>query len=121
MHIYRSERESSLEVCRSATSQLTLSRAVRLCVFRYQALDDLHYGPVEPSLARAAAHLVDTYFGDDYDGETPAQGGAPPEAFAFGAPPPPPGGFSFGAPPAQPLPPAPAGRGAHLTRPAWMT
>ena len=100
---------------------LTLSRAVRLCVFRYQALDDLHYGPVEPSLARAAAHLVDTYFGDDYDRETPAQGGAPPEAFAFGAPPPPPGGFSFGAPPAQPLPPAPAGRGAHLTRPAWMT
>ena len=87
---------------------------------RAQALDDLHYGPVEPSLARAAAHLVDTYFGDDYEGDTPAQGGAPPEAFVFGAAPPPPGGFSFGAPPAQPLPPAPAGRGAHLTRPAWM-
>ena len=32
-----------------------------------EAIDELHYGPVDPAISSEAAILVDRFFGDDYE------------------------------------------------------
>ncbi|KAG5181486.1 importin alpha [Tribonema minus] len=63
-----------------------------------EAIDELHYGPVDPAISAQAAAIVDKFFGEDYEEDSTAQPAAPaPADIGHGM-----------------------GRGKHLTEPAWM-